>query len=60
MVSLVSAHLVGGQQPSVVQKVNQAVRHVVRVVQVGRVIQVFIVEALVRVVQVVRQVVKWS
>ena len=53
MVSLVSAHLVGGQQPSVVQRV-------VRVVHVGRVIQVFIVEALVRVVQVVRQVVKWS
>ena len=52
--------MVGGQQPSVVQKVNQAVRHVVRVVQVGRVIQVFIVKALVRVVQVVRQVVKWS
>ena len=57
MVSLVSAHLVGGQQPSVVQQVDQ---RVVRVVHVGRVIQVFIVEALVRVVQVVRQVVKWS
>ena len=45
----------GGRQPSVVQ---QVVRRLVRVVNVGRVIQVFIGKALVRVVQVVRQVVK--